>query len=66
MFPVAQDGETPDDDGDFAYSFGSAHPGGMNALFADGSVTSISYDIDRETFNRLGHRSDGETITQSF
>ena len=66
MFPLAQDGELPDADDDFAYSFGSAHAGGMNSLFADGSVTSISYDVDRETFNRLGHRSDAETITQSF
>jgi prepilin-type N-terminal cleavage/methylation domain-containing protein/prepilin-type processing-associated H-X9-DG protein len=65
-FPPQQDNETPVEDLDFAYSFGSAHAGGMNALFADGAVTSISYDIDRETFNRLGHRSDGETITQSF
>jgi prepilin-type N-terminal cleavage/methylation domain-containing protein/prepilin-type processing-associated H-X9-DG protein len=66
MFPLEQDGELPELDDDFAYSFGSAHPGGINALFADGSVTSISYDIDRETFNRLGHRSDGEPITQGF
>jgi prepilin-type N-terminal cleavage/methylation domain-containing protein/prepilin-type processing-associated H-X9-DG protein len=66
IYPVEQDGETPEDDGVFAYSFGSAHPGGINAMFADGSVTGISYDIDRETFNRLGHRSDGETISQSY
>jgi prepilin-type processing-associated H-X9-DG protein len=66
MFPIDQDGELPEDDGDFAFSFGSAHAGGINALFADGSVTTIGYDVDRETFNRLGHRSDGETITQSF
>ena len=32
MFPIEQDGETPDEDGDFAFSFGSAHPGGMDAL----------------------------------
>jgi prepilin-type N-terminal cleavage/methylation domain-containing protein/prepilin-type processing-associated H-X9-DG protein len=44
----------------FGYDFGSSHPGGMNAGFADASVHSISYDIDRELFNRLGHRSDGE------
>lgn len=66
MFPIEQDGELPEEDGEFAFSFGSAHAGGMNALFADSSVTTINYDIDRETFNRLGHRSDGETITQSF
>jgi prepilin-type N-terminal cleavage/methylation domain-containing protein/prepilin-type processing-associated H-X9-DG protein len=44
----------------FGYNFGSAHPGGMNAGFADGSVHSINYDIDRELFNRLGLRADGE------
>jgi len=44
----------------FGYNFGAAHPGAMNAGFADGSVTAIKYDIDRELFNRIGHRSDGE------
>jgi prepilin-type N-terminal cleavage/methylation domain-containing protein/prepilin-type processing-associated H-X9-DG protein len=43
--------------------FGSAHPGGINTLFADGSVSSVGYDIDIESFNRLGHRDDGETVT---
>jgi hypothetical protein len=40
----------------------------MNAGFADASVHSISYDIDRELFNRLGHRSDekGEEGYRSF
>jgi prepilin-type processing-associated H-X9-DG protein len=46
------------------YVFGSAHPGGINALFADGSVTGINFDVDLETFNRLGNRQDGEPITQ--
>ena len=41
----------------FGYNFGAAHPSAMNAGFADGSITSIRYDIDRELFNRLGHRS---------
>jgi prepilin-type processing-associated H-X9-DG protein len=66
MYPILQDGETPDTDDEFAYSFGSAHSSGMNAVFADGSVAFIGFDIDRETFNRLGHRNDGETITQSY
>jgi prepilin-type N-terminal cleavage/methylation domain-containing protein/prepilin-type processing-associated H-X9-DG protein len=48
------------------YPLGSAHPGGINIVFADGSVSGIGFDIDLETLNRLGHRSDGETITQSF
>ncbi len=48
------------------YKFGSAHSGGINALFADGSVTFIRFDVDLETFNRLGNRYDGETITQDY
>ena len=44
------------------YPMGAAHSGGFNVVFADGSVSSISYDIDLETFNRLGNRSDGEII----
>jgi prepilin-type N-terminal cleavage/methylation domain-containing protein/prepilin-type processing-associated H-X9-DG protein len=62
MFPIQPDGELPETDDEFTYSFGSAHSSGMNAIFADGSVTFISYDVDREMFNRLGHRSDGETV----
>lgn len=42
--------------------FGSAHPGGINSVFADGSVRFINYDVDLENFNRLGHRFDGEVV----
>jgi hypothetical protein len=42
--------------------FGSAHASIFNIAFADASVRQLSYDIDIETFNRLGHRADGETI----
>jgi prepilin-type N-terminal cleavage/methylation domain-containing protein/prepilin-type processing-associated H-X9-DG protein len=48
------------------YQFGSAHSGGMNALFGDGSVQFISFDVDRENFNRYGHRHDGEVITSEL
>jgi len=48
------------------YALGSAHSGGINAAFADGSVTFLNYDIDLETLNRLGHRYDGEAITQAY
>ena len=41
------------------HQFGSAHPSGMHATFADGRSTTISYDIDPEVFNRLGDRRDG-------
>ena len=44
----------------FGYNFGAAHPGVMIAGFADASVHPIQFEIDRELFNRLGHRSDGE------
>ena len=44
------------------YLFGSAHSGGINVLFADNSVSTVNYDIDVETFNRMGHRRDGEAI----
>jgi prepilin-type N-terminal cleavage/methylation domain-containing protein len=44
------------------YEFGSAHPAGMNAVFADGSVHLIRFTIPADTFNRLGHRADGGII----
>jgi prepilin-type N-terminal cleavage/methylation domain-containing protein/prepilin-type processing-associated H-X9-DG protein len=40
-------------------SFGSAHPGGCNIAFCDGSVDLISYDIDPEVHRRNGCRNDG-------
>ncbi|MGL4550421.1 MAG: DUF1559 domain-containing protein [Gemmataceae bacterium] len=45
------------------YSFGSAHTGGMNGLMTDGSVRFISFSIDITTFNFLGDRMDGRTLT---
>jgi prepilin-type N-terminal cleavage/methylation domain-containing protein/prepilin-type processing-associated H-X9-DG protein len=47
------------------YYFGSPHTGGLNAVFADGSVHSISYDIDVVVFNNLGAKNDGNTIDSS-
>jgi prepilin-type N-terminal cleavage/methylation domain-containing protein/prepilin-type processing-associated H-X9-DG protein len=44
------------------WSMGSAHPGGMNAVFADGSVHVIRYNIDGRVFNHLGNRHDGQVI----
>ena len=46
------------------YWFGSVHAGSINAVFADGSVHSINYDVDPYVFNSLGTRngeSKGET-----
>ena len=40
--------------GVFPWSFGSAHSGGCNYVFCDGSVHTISYSIDPRTFSYLG------------
>jgi prepilin-type N-terminal cleavage/methylation domain-containing protein/prepilin-type processing-associated H-X9-DG protein len=42
--------------------FGSAHPAGINAVFADGSVHNIKYGIDPDTFNALGNIDDGTNM----
>lgn len=43
--------------------FGSSHSGGFNGAMADGSVRSISYSIDSETFRRMCVRNDGLPVT---
>ena len=45
--------------------FGSAHPGRFNAAFADGSVRSISYTIDKTVWERIGDRNDGQVISMN-
>lgn len=41
----------------------SAHPGGANALFADGSVKFIKSTINRDTWWALGTRAGGEVVS---
>lgn len=68
IYPLEQDGEESDTTlhAKIHYQFGSAHPGGVNALFADGSVTGIAYDVGQELFNQLGHRHDGEVFVGEY
>jgi hypothetical protein len=46
--------------------FGSAHPVGIETVFADGSEHSINFDIDAIVFNALGTRNGQETIDGSI
>jgi prepilin-type N-terminal cleavage/methylation domain-containing protein/prepilin-type processing-associated H-X9-DG protein len=45
--------------------FGSGHPSGVNAVFADGSVHQIKYDVDGILFNNLGTRNGEENADLS-
>jgi prepilin-type processing-associated H-X9-DG protein len=47
------------------FFFGSAHPTGINAVYADGSVHTISFEVDGILFNALGTRNGEETIDLS-
>jgi prepilin-type N-terminal cleavage/methylation domain-containing protein len=42
--------------------FGSAHPGVMNSVFADGAVHTIRYEVDPFVFDRVGNREDGQVV----
>jgi prepilin-type processing-associated H-X9-DG protein len=42
--------------------FGSAHAGGINAVFADGSVKNISFTIPNGVFQTLCRKNDGAVI----
>lgn len=63
MYPIGPDVTEPTFAEQVANrALGSSHAAGINTCFADGSVTLLSYDIDREILNRLGNTSDGEIV----
>ena len=43
--------------------FGSSHPGIVTFLFGDGAVRLLSTDISPTVFQQLGHRADGQLLT---
>jgi prepilin-type N-terminal cleavage/methylation domain-containing protein len=45
--------------------FGSAHPGGVNAVFADASGHFINFEVDHLIFNALGTRDNGDILDMS-
>ena len=59
--PPAPDYYGEEDEGG-EFLFGASHPGKFNVVFADGSVRSVSYTIDRTVFYYLGHKCDGQAI----
>ena len=46
--------------------FKSAHPGGSNFAFGDGSVHKIPQSIDHQTYQYLGGRADGHPVNVDF
>jgi prepilin-type N-terminal cleavage/methylation domain-containing protein/prepilin-type processing-associated H-X9-DG protein len=58
------DGTSTDySDSGFAYGASSAHPGGINVCFGDGSVKFIKNSINRTTWWSLGTKANGEVIS---
>ena len=55
-----------DRDFNTAHGFKSLHPGGANFVFCDGSVHFLNESIDYTNYQRLGARSDGESISESL
>jgi len=43
--------------------FGSSHPGGINSVFADGSVHFLRYSIAPGVFYGLGNKQDGRIVS---
>lgn len=54
----------PDTPGlDTPWRFGGAHPGVFNAVYCDGSVHAISYEVDLRVHQAMGSRAGGEPET---
>ncbi|HYT94912.1 MAG TPA: DUF1559 domain-containing protein [Gemmataceae bacterium] len=62
--PPAPDTRAPTGENGFG-GFGSSHRGGLNIVFADGSVRHVAFSIDPTIFARLGTRADGQPVDSS-
>ena len=51
---------------DGKYSFRSVHLGGVNFVFADGSVKFLRQSISMDTYRSLGSRNGGEVINADY
>ena len=47
----------------FRFGFGSAHPGVVEMVLADGSTHSLSMQTQNEVLGLIGHRSDGQVLS---
>jgi prepilin-type processing-associated H-X9-DG protein len=59
-----QDDNSPRSKSVESNSAGSSHAGVINVLYADGSVHSVNYEVNLETWNNMVHRADGEVINR--
>ncbi len=60
ILQMTKDGALP---AGFVGGFSSSHPNGSNFLFCDGAVRFLETSIDRRIYQLLGHRADGEPIS---
>jgi len=62
-YPSGNIGGGGDADGSGIYPARSRHPGGVNAALVDGSVRFISETINLATYQGLGSRANGESVS---
>jgi prepilin-type N-terminal cleavage/methylation domain-containing protein len=60
--PIPDGQKKPTTDGTTVLRFGSPHSAVWNISFCDGSVQSLSFDIDWQVHRDLGNREDGNVV----